>query len=73
MANNVDAGAFYAVDTGTGMVLSDVTIGPGNTPAAAFIARHDIVRKITRLLLTPLVFGIEYGFDLSEEKEVARP
>ncbi len=35
-------------------------------PAAAFIARHDTLRVLTRVLLTPLVYGVEYGFDLSD-------
>jgi YVTN family beta-propeller protein len=36
--------------------------------AAAFIARHDTLRGMTRLLLTPLVLGIEYGLDVSAEE-----
>jgi YVTN family beta-propeller protein len=35
--------------------------------AAAFIARHDTLRGMTRLLLTPLVLGIEYGLEVSTE------
>lgn len=36
-------------------------------PVAAFIARRDTLRAAVRLLLTPLVYGVEYGFGLAPE------
>jgi hypothetical protein len=34
---------------------------------AAYIARHETLRGAARLMLTPLVYGIEYATDLSPE------
>jgi len=36
-------------------------------PVAAFIIRHETLRQAVRLMLTPLVYGIEYGTGLAPD------
>ena len=49
-------------DTGRAIVKAYYRHSP---PFAAFISRHETLRGAVRMMLTPLVYGIEYGTDLT--------
>jgi YVTN family beta-propeller protein len=49
----------YLLTTGSGRAFVEVYYRY-SPPVAAFISRHETLRSAVRLLLTPLVYGIEY-------------
>jgi PKD repeat protein len=51
----------YLLTNAIGRILVDVYYST-SPPIAKFISRHESLRFVTRLLLTPIVYGIKYPF-----------
>jgi len=58
-----------STDTGRTFVKAYYRLSP---PLAAFISRHEMLREAVRMMLTPLVYGIEYGTPVPDGQRTGR-